>query len=1488
MFLVMKNLLRINPFLILLTATCHAATNLPPLPITVTRTLGTTSQREIMMNRTVPWAGAHLGGVHVDTSKTPNRIYTIDSANNRILGFHGYRPPRPDGSFPRADIVIGQPSLWDHAAVNGDDMREAKPSNQTIGFIPHPEQISTAEGPRAGMMATDSDGNLYVADLVNNRVLKFNDPFATDTIADDVWGQTSYTNRSIASPPSASSLNIWPISFGPPAAGVDVDTAGNLWVADCGNNRVLRFPSGSKTADLVLGQTSFTTANSGFAPSEMWKPKGVRVHPLTGELFVIDGEESPSCRIMVFAPPFTNGQAASRVFGQPHLNFARGFTLDPRDSNAVWVTDAGHSRILKFHSGTGVMLDVIGSTDFNVNSPGQYVAYNGAVETIVQADGGPSFDQDGNLYFTTLLDHSVITRVPTPLTRNPQGLVMASGQLLQTGLNQKDGRTVQDQNGMALANGQLFLSDSPYRLLVWTNAAAARTYQSADFIIGQSSFDQDNLSYFGASPIQTLAAKGGYLFASADGKIFIFSIPVTGGGTNYPMVRILESGSAHSNVSIRWDDDGVPVQFTRLGGLLYDPAKNALWVSDIDHNRVLRVRNPTGVNPRVDLVLGQTSKTGALQNHGQGVDFPDARGFAQPYSLALDNFDNLYVVDSGFDVGEGNMRALRFDAASVIPTPGNIFPNPAATGVFCKPDLTTNRSWNADGSPNKPTFIAFDSQNHMVLLAESYANPQFQRAYYYPTPHLGPAPQPSNVINSPFGNPVTAIFDEADNLMIQDLTWNRVLFYTASSNAPVVQITNRLATVSANASSVTITGTNNSAVVGTMTWATSAGISGVFPAASAWSVAVPLGPEEVTIININGTNNAGFLGSEALSVARPALPAPALSPSGGSFTGTVVVAFANFATNVEMRFTLDGTPPNPTSPLFTQPFLLSSNVDIQARTFQPGRAPSEITLARFDLYASAPVISPPGGLVTGMIPVTMNCDTPSAEIRYTLNGLEPNRSDKLYTGVFPLDYPAILKAKAFVPGAHESTTTTALFTNGSAAASVPVISPPGGLIAGSANLTMTCSNAGAEIYFTMDGSDPNRYSLLYTAPVTLTNGSVIKARAYVSGLVPSGTAVASFSVLQSWASLALPDASIRNRHSALGGDGTNLYFTRGYDSAVPFSRIAKGMTSGWVNLAPLPIPEAIYGVVGSLSFFDGGLWTLGTHDAGANVRCVYRYDIPTDSWNRGVPFVSDDGPDTALVVIATNRMYAGWSGWDRIKHITDWQAGFSTEAGTLSGGAANCWDSCVGSDFVYFIKHHGVATNSGILGLVNKAGSPTVSEILAMPFNVGWGDAIEYLSGQLFADRHDRLYILRGTTGSTDGNGDDWLSPVNTNQLAIYDLVAQKWSVENLPFTVDDGSEMCLVGDTLYILAANGDPQPLKMARFQPLVSPPAPPRITISQNNGTAHMTWTNSARSFVLEQATSLAPPVAWSYVTIGTNGYSFGTSTNLEKLFFRLRQP
>jgi len=149
--------------------------------------------------------------------------------------------------------------------------------------------------------------------------------------------------------------------------------------------------------------------------------------------------------------------------------------------------------------------------------------------------------------------------------------------------------------------------------------------------------------------------------------------------------------------------------------------------------------------------------------------------------------------------------------------------------------------------------------------------------------------------------------------------------------------------------------------------------------------------------------------------------------------------------------------------------------------------------------------------------------------------------------------------------------------------------------------------------------------------------------------------------------------------------------------------------------------------------------------------------------------------------------------------------------------------------------------------------------------------------------------VVRGGTGTSDGDGASWTTDAATNQLAIHDLVRNAWTVETLPFAVDDGSEMCLVDDTLYILAANGDPQPLKLNRFLPVLRP-APLRLNLYRADDHLKLWWDPDATGFVLESATALPASSGWLPLTrgYGSNEYRFMPQGGWPRRFFRLRYP
>ena len=208
---------------------------------------------QIAPKSVVPFKVNNPTGVVVDRSVDPGRAYVWDSGNSRILGID--LAACYEGDAPcSADIIIGQPSGYDHAACNGDNGVQAfpvraRPSAETLCGIPD-HSLSPWEAYSFVTMVVDGDGNLYVPDSFNHRILKYENPFESDSVADQVWGQADFSGRvcnrgALGSPTKesfcfhSSSIQFTLNRYG---AGVEIDSEGNMWVADTGNNRVLRFP----------------------------------------------------------------------------------------------------------------------------------------------------------------------------------------------------------------------------------------------------------------------------------------------------------------------------------------------------------------------------------------------------------------------------------------------------------------------------------------------------------------------------------------------------------------------------------------------------------------------------------------------------------------------------------------------------------------------------------------------------------------------------------------------------------------------------------------------------------------------------------------------------------------------------------------------------------------------------------------------------------------------------------------------------------------------------------------------------------------------------------------------------------------------------------------------------------------------------------------------------------------------------------------------
>jgi hypothetical protein len=267
-------------------------------------------------------------GVAVDSM---GNLYVADRGNSRILVYFS-----PFTTDTIADRVVGQTDMTTSGCSN--------PSSTTASA----SSLCVPVG-----VALDGSDNLYVADMGNNRVVEYNTPLTTDTIADRVFGQLNFTTRGAAS--GAGGLN-------QPYA-ISVDGTGNMYVADFGNNRVLEYDTPLTTntiADRVFGQPNFNSNVpnvGGVSASTLYNPSGVVIDSMN-HLYVADRSNS---RVLQYNFPLTTNTIADRVFGQTvfaNVGCNRGgltatslclpSSVAVDSSGDLWVVDFSNHRVLEY------------------------------------------------------------------------------------------------------------------------------------------------------------------------------------------------------------------------------------------------------------------------------------------------------------------------------------------------------------------------------------------------------------------------------------------------------------------------------------------------------------------------------------------------------------------------------------------------------------------------------------------------------------------------------------------------------------------------------------------------------------------------------------------------------------------------------------------------------------------------------------------------------------------------------------------------------------------------------------------------------------------------------------------------------------------------------------------------------------------------------------------------------------------------------------
>lgn len=291
---------------------------------------------------------------------------------------------------------------------------------------------------------------------------------------------------------------------------------GKLYVADNGNNRVLRFAypvtSNSPVAEAVFGQADFTgiAVNRGGTPANntMNNPVGVAV-AANGDLWVLEAQNHRVIKIPA-AYSATNGAAATVVLGQPDMTTvtnAGGSTSQATfgypgdiciDSNgALWVADLGGNRVLRF--------DNVASKTNGANADGVLGQANFFASSANGGTGAPAANVMSSPYRigvsgTTLWvadynNHRVLRFDNAGAKSDGANADGVLGQAnFTTGVANRggsvDANTISTPYGVAAdAAGTLYVSDGGNRrVLIFSSAASKANGAAADNYLGVSSF----------------------------------------------------------------------------------------------------------------------------------------------------------------------------------------------------------------------------------------------------------------------------------------------------------------------------------------------------------------------------------------------------------------------------------------------------------------------------------------------------------------------------------------------------------------------------------------------------------------------------------------------------------------------------------------------------------------------------------------------------------------------------------------------------------------------------------------------------------------------------------------------------------------------------------------------------------------------------------------------------------------------------------------
>ncbi len=916
------------------------------------------------------------------------------------------------------------------------------------------ESALSAKFNAVNSLATDTAGNVYIADFYNNQVEKLTPA-----------GQIVVVAGSGSNAPSTTAQAATSVALNGPT-GLIFDPSGNLYISDQTSNLIVKVNTSGQLT-LVAGggsNTPSTTPQSALSIA-LNNPAELAVDG-AGDLYIGDfsnqwvEQMNTAGQIVVVAGGGGTVPTATPEYAtNAQLGLIEGIAVD--GAGNLYIADGQNI-------GNGDnMVEKVNATGTTLSYPSTNVGSTSASQSF-------TLTNVGNTTFTL----SSVT-APTDYPRETGGTCSTGSVSLTTGANCSISFAFQPTTGGVLSESATLIDN---------NLNGSSVHQSLNFTgtgVGGTTVATPTFSpvagAYVASQTVTISSStsSATIYYTTNGTTpttssTVYSTPITVSASETVEALAVKSGDTNSAVG-----SAAYIINATVATPTFSPA--------------------AGSYGPAQTVTISTTTSGATIYYTTNGTTPTTSStvYSAPITVSASETVKVLAVESGYNNSAVGSAAYVINGTVATPmfSPAAGSYGPAQTVTITSATSGTTIYYTTNGTTpttsstvySAPITVSISETLKALAVKSGYTNSAIGSAAYVI----------NGTVATPTFSPVAGTYATSQTVTINSATSGTTIYYTTNGTTPTTSSTLYSGAITVSASETVEalavkTGYTNSAVgsaayvisgtVATPTFSPVAGsygpaqtvtissstsgatiyytTNGTTPTTSStlYSSAITVSASETVkalAVKTGYTNSA--IGSAAY-VINGTVATPTFSPVAGSYGPAQTVTITSATSGTTIYYTTNGTTPTTGSTLYSAPITVSVSETVKALAVKTGYTNSAIGSAAYVINGTVatPTFSPAAGTYSSTQTVTISSTTSGTTIYYTTNGTTPTTSSTLYSAPIAVAVTETVKALAVKTGYTNSAVGSAAYTIASGSVSYPVtdtFSGSGGLSSNWTNLS---------------------------------------------------------------------------------------------------------------------------------------------------------------------------------------------------------------------------------------------------------------------------------------------------------------------------------------------------------------------------------------------------------------------------------------------------